>query len=544
MKIALAQIDPTVGDFDGNRARILAGAASAREAGARLAVFPELAVTGYPPLDLLEEPGFLARAQESAARIAAEARGIALLFGTVEPTGSAVGRSLHNGAVLAEDGRVAGKFAKTLLPTYDVFDEDRWFEPADGPRIAEFSGRRLGVTICEDVWTIPEFFGNRNRAYRRDPVAELASLGAEAIVNLSASPWHRGKAARRSEMLAAQACRAGCPLVFVNQVGGNDSLIFDGHSAVYDAKGRVLAMAKGFQEDFLVVDLDGSGPPACHPDDTGPEALRRALVLGLADYATKTGFRSGVIGLSGGIDSSLVAAIAAQALGPANVLGVSMPSRYSSDHSLEDARILARNLGLQYKVLPIEAPFAAFLDLFASEFAGRAPDTTEENMQARIRGVILMALSNKYGHLVLSTGNKSELSVGYCTLYGDMVGGLAVISDVSKMEVYELSRHLNAGREVIPERSLVKPPSAELKPDQTDQDTLPPYETLDDILALAVEERRTAEEIAARGHDPAVVAKVLRWIQGNEYKRRQAAPGLRVTTKAFGIGRRYPIARK
>lgn len=542
MIITLAQLNPTIGDFAENKAKILDAGQRAKKMGAQLIVFSEMVVTGYPPQDLLEEESFIREAEKATQEIASAVTDIAILFGTITRAKSKVGRALYNSAVLAQGGRIRSEFHKTLLPTYDVFDEDRYFEPSDGPGLIELFGLRLGITICEDVWTIPTSIVKH--PYKRDPIIELSTAGAKILINLSASPWQRGKAAERSKMLSTQAKRAKMPLIYVNQVGGNDSLIFDGRSAVYNEQGELLALGRAFEEELITINLEKAAPLSATVDDLGIGELRKALNLGLCDYAHKTSFSKGIIGLSGGIDSSVVAVLAAEALGPSNVLGVAMPSRFSTPQSLEDAKRLAKNLGIELKTFSIEAPFQACLDLFEEEFAYLETDATEENMQARIRGLILMALSNKYGHLVLTTGNKSELAIGYCTLYGDMAGGLAVISDVPKMQVYELARHMNSKKEIIPPYVLTRPPSAELRANQTDQDTLPPYAILDPILVAAIEEQLPAEEIVARGFDPAVVADVLRRIRKNEYKRRQAPAGLRVTSKAFGIGRRYPIARK
>jgi len=540
MKIALAQINTTVGDIAGNREKIRDAARRAEVRGADLVVFPELTVTGYPPRDLLDVDAFVHASRAALDALARETGAIGVLVGAAVPNPRQPGRRALNVAALLDGGRVRSLTAKCLLPNYDVFDEVRYFEPATTMRVKEFRGRRLGVTVCEDAWAEESFSGRR--IYRKDPVAELARQGAEVILNLSASPFEAGKLSRRQRILERVAREHKIPSVYVNLVGGNDSLVFDGESLVVDRGGQVAALAKAFEEDLILWDLDtGRGETRPRIDGT-EESLLQALILGTRDYAHKCGFTSAVLGLSGGIDSSLVAVIAARALGPGNVWGVSMPSAYSSPGSLSDARALAENLGIHHQVIPIEKTFRTFLDELQPHFGGKPPDATEENLQARIRGNILMALSNKHGHLVLSTGNKSELAVGYCTLYGDMAGGLAVINDLPKTTVYNLSRHVNREREVIPAACLTKPPSAELRPDQTDQDTLPPYEVLDPILEGAIEESLTAEEIVERGFDPSIVERVLRMIRANEYKRQQAAPGLRVTGKAFGVGRRYPIA--
>jgi NAD+ synthase (glutamine-hydrolysing) len=451
------------------------------------------------------------------------------------------GREVTNAVALLQNGRVLATRTKTLLPTYDVFDEDRYFEPATTNEPVVFNGRRLGLTICEDLWNDEDFW--QDRRYRRNPAADLVAAGADILFNVSASPWHLGKNRVRHAMLASLVAKTRCPLVYCNLVGGNDELIFDGASLVFNASGGLVARGAAFAEDFVVVDTDA--PAAAAPIELGDEEkLRRALVLGLRDYLHKCGFRSAVLGLSGGIDSALTACLAVDALGPENVRGVSLPSQFSSQGSLDDARVLAANLGIGYDVIPIEPSFAAMKDGLAGVFAGRAEDTAEENIQARLRGVILMALSNKFGSLLLTTGNKSELAVGYCTLYGDMCGGLAVINDLPKQWVYRLARWINREREIIPAPSITKPPSAELRPNQTDQDSLPPYDVLDAILEAYVVEGRSAAEIIQAGFDPAAVRRVVRLIEASEYKRRQSAPGLKVTSKAFGVGRRVPVAQQ
>jgi NAD+ synthetase len=541
MKVALAQINTTVGDFAGNTDRILAAYRRGVEAGAELVVLPELAVCGYPPRDLLLRTEFLQRNQEALEHLASAAGPAGLLAGYVGRSDRRPGREATNAVALLHNGRVLATRTKTLLPTYDVFDEDRYFEPATENLPVEFQGRRLGLTICEDVWNDEDFW--RERRYPRNPVADLAAAGAEVIFNVSASPWHLGKDATRHAMLARLAAKVQCPLLYCNLVGGNDELIFDGASLAFDGAGRLLAHGAGFAEDFLLVDTATARP--VEPVEPSDEArLHGALLLGLRDYLHKCGFRSAVLGLSGGIDSAVTAALAAEALGPANVLGVSLPSQYSSRGSLDDARQLARNLGIRYEVIPIQPMFESAREQLRGVFAGRPEDTTEENIQARLRGVVLMALSNKFGSLLLTTGNKSELAVGYCTLYGDMCGGLAVISDVPKTMIYRLARWLNRERELIPQASLTKPPSAELRPNQTDQDSLPPYDVLDAILEMYVVQLRSVAEMVAAGFDEATVRRVIRLIDLSEYKRRQAAPGLKVTSKAFGVGRRVPVAQR
>ena len=558
-RIALAQIDTTVGDFDGNAARIRQAAAVARAAGAEVVLFPELALCGYPPRDLLDLPEFVDRAERALAELAAPAewsRGLAVVVGFPERLPGAPPPGLSNSAALLLDGRVAAVGRKSLLPTYDVFDETRYFLPSDVATAAPLPalGLTLGLSICEDVWNDKRFW--QRPRYQRDPIAELTAAGAGVVANLSASPYALGKPALRERMLAASARGHGAPVAYVNQVGGNDALLFDGASMVVAADGRVLVRAPLFEEAVLCCDADGGRPVVLGPDGTplppagpppaDPEAdeLWRALVMGVRDYVRKCGFRAAVVGLSGGIDSALTACLAAEALGKEHVLGVAMPSRYSSNHSREDARALAVALGIRFQEIPIEPMHAAFLAQLAQAEGKPLGDLAEQNVQARIRGQILMALSNDTGGLVLSTGNKSELAVGYCTLYGDMAGGLAVIGDLPKTVVYRVARAGNAraGRQLIPERTFTKPPSAELKPGQVDQDSLPPYDVLDDILHAYLEERRAADEIVARGHPAETVKRVLRMVVNTEYKRRQAAPVLKVSEKAFGEGRRFPIA--
>lgn len=541
MRIALGQINTTVGDLAGNADKILRAYERGVAAGAELVLTPELGITGYPPRDLLLRPDFIQRNLAELERLAAQAGKVGLLVGFVGEHHDQPGRGLTNAAALLQNGAVQAIRAKTLLPTYDVFDEDRYFDPATENQPVEFNGHRLGVTICEDVWNDEDFW--RDRRYRRNPAMDLVTAGAELICNLSASPWHLGKQQTRHAMLASLTGKARCPVVYCNLAGGNDELVFDGGSLVFDAQGRLAAEGAAFAEDFLLVDTDALSPvPARTTPDEG--MIHDALVLGLRDYLHKCGFQRAVLGLSGGIDSAVVACLAVAALGPENVRGVSLPSQYSSQGSLDDARVLAASLGIQYDVIPIESAFETLKGQLGPIFAGRAEDTTEENIQARLRGVILMALSNKFGSLVLTTGNKSELAVGYCTLYGDMCGGLAVISDVPKVMVYRLARWINREREIIPLSSITKAPSAELRPNQTDQDSLPPYEVLDAILEAYVVRGKSPSEIVALGFAPDVVSRIARLIDVNEYKRRQAAPGLKVTSKAFGVGRRVPIAQR
>ena len=543
MRVGLLQINPTAGDISGNSSLIIRAARQAQSQGADLVVTPELALMGYLPRDLLMSRGFIRRGCQELAHIAAELKDAPpLLVGVATPNPAEMGRPLFNSAVLLQGGEVGQAFHKTLLPTYDVFDEDRYFEPAQEPGILELNGLRLGISICEDVWNDRDFW--KRRRYHQDPIESLVRAGAQAIINLSASPFTVGKQLLREQMLGQMAAKYGIPLAWINQVGGNDDLIFDGRSGAFDGRGRSFARARGFGEDVVVVDLAAlSGTIA--EDDFTPEAeIWNALVLGVRDYARKTRFTKVLLGLSGGVDSALTAAIAADAMGPENVLGVMMPSNYSSRGSVDDSLTLARNLGIQTITLPIAEIMKTYDGVLAEAFRGFAADVTEENIQSRIRGALLMALSNKYGSLLLTTGNKSEMSVGYCTLYGDMNGGLAVIADLPKMMVYRVSRWRNQRKADIPEAILTKAPSAELRPDQTDQDSLPPYELLDQILELHVEQSQSAEEIIAQGFDEATVRRVLRLVRIAEFKRKQAAPVLKVTSRAFGTGWRMPIVRQ
>ncbi len=540
MLIVLAQFNPTVGDFAGNSRRILDLAAEAKSRGAQLAIFSELCLCGYPPLDLVERPAFVERNLEELERLA---RAITLpsLVGYVGRAQDDTGKPVANCAALVGHGGVLFVQRKMLLPTYDVFDESRYFQPAKYVHVLPFSDEQLGVTICEDIWNDKQFWAHP--LYERDPVAELVESGANLLVNISSSPYQLDKRALRLDMLRSLAMHHRRPVLYVNQVGGNDSLIFDGSSVVLTSDGRVAAQARSFAEDLVMFDtVTGAGDIRPQPEDE-LEAAFQALVCGARDYVRKCGFEKVLVGLSGGIDSAVVAAIAVDAVGAANVLGVGMPGPYSSEGSVRDARQLTQNLGIQFLVLPISSVFESYRAALAPAFEGRAEDVTEENIQARIRGNFLMALSNKYGALLLTTGNKSELAVGYCTLYGDMAGGLAVISDVPKTMVYELARLINARREVIPLETLRKPPSAELRPNQTDQDSLPPYDVLDRILRSYIEDLESPEEIAQNlGYSIHLVRDVVRRVDRNEYKRQQAAVGLKITSKAFGIGRKLPIA--
>jgi NAD+ synthetase len=541
MRIALAQINPTIGDFAGNEAKILEAARRGEAEELDLVVFPELAIPGYPPRDLLLKSDFIAKNLAVLQRLAAASGKTALMVGYAGENKSSTGRPCTNEAALLQGGKITATRQKSLLPTYDVFDEDRYFQPGKDNLPATVNGHSCGLSICEDIWNDEDFWPHR--LYGFNPIAGLVSAGAEVILNISASPWNVGKEKLRHDMLASLARKSRRPVLLCNMAGGNDELIFDGTSMAFNAEGGLVARAKSFEEDFVVVDTSGSPflQPTVVPDE---ENIYKALVLGLRDYMRKCGFKSAVLGLSGGIDSALVACLAVEALGAKNVRGVSLPSRYSSQGSLEDARLLAARLGIAYDVIPIEPPFASVRQQLQPVFSGLPEDTTEENVQARLRGVILMALSNKFGSLVLTTGNKSELAVGYCTLYGDMCGGLAVISDVPKTMVYRLARWINRDHELIPISSLTKPPSAELRPNQTDQDTLPPYDILDAILEHSVVEAKSLPEIVALGFSEADVRRVVHLIELNEYKRRQAAPGLKVTSKAFGVGRRIPIAQR
>ena len=543
MKIALGQINPTVGDFAGNAAKITDFSRRAMAAGAGLIVFPELSICGYPPRDLVERPAFVARNQETLASVAAATRGIAVLCGLVTPARAETGKSVMNSAALLRDGQVAFLQSKMLLPTYDVFDELRHFAPAPRQELFAFCGKQMALTICEDAWNDKHFW--HKRLYGRDPVEELMRAGGNFLVNISASPFNLGKRELRRKMLEAIATQYKVPVVMVNQVGGNDSLIFDGSSFVLAPDGRLIAQAASFEEDLVFFDSEAL-TGELHPQVEGTEgSAYAALVLGTRDYVRKCGFERVILGLSGGIDSALTAVIAADALGAENVTGVALPGPYSSPGSVEDARALAANLGIRFELVPIGEIFEASRRSLQALFAGRPEDVTEENLQSRIRGLLLMALSNKFRALVLATGNKSELGAGYCTLYGDMAGGLGVISDVPKTMVYRLARYVNARRAVIPQATLDKPPSAELRPNQFDSDTLPPYEVLDAILEDHVEDCKSAEQIAAaRGFDLELVRRVVQMVERSEYKRQQAAPGLKISEKAFGMGRRLPIARK
>ncbi len=537
MKIALAQTNPLIGAFERNLAMVLERMDRARQAGCRLVIFPELTLCGYPPQDLLERPAFVEAHDRTLAGLVGRVSDVACIVGGLERC-PGPGKPLYNSAICIDRGRVVFRARKQLLPTYDVFDEARYFEPGDASTVVALDGLHFGLTVCEDIWV-------GNTPYARDPVADLkgACPDLDFLVNISASPYHHGKLAERLQLFSRLCLQHDVPLVYVNQAGGQDSLVFDGHSMVVDRTGRVRGAAPGFTDHLLVLDTgswdvtDGCAPPTDSIDQ-----VIAALCLGTRDYLHKTGFERAVLGLSGGIDSAVTAAIACRALGPENVLCVALPSPYTSRASVDDARQLADNLGCGFELLPIEPAMRAYGKILDPLFAGRAEDVTEQNLQARIRGNLLMALSNKFGSLLLSTGNKSEMAVGYCTLYGDMSGGLAVLADVPKVMVYEIARYLNREGEVIPERIIARPPTAELKPGQLDQDDLPAYEILDPILAAYLEEQLGIDEIVARGFDRTLVEDVVRRIRINEFKRKQAPLGIKVTSKAFGHGRRYPVA--
>lgn len=544
MKIALGQLNPTIGDFSGNAAKIVTFSKRAHAAGAGLILFPELSVCGYPPRDLVERPSFVAKNQESIERIAAQTQSIAVICGLVTPAPAGSGKSVMNSAALLMDGKVAFVQSKMLLPTYDVFDEMRNFAPAESQDLFSFCGNRMALTICEDAWNDKQFWGTK-RLYTVDPVEALIRAGGNFVLNISGSPFWIGKREFRRDMLASIARQHKVPVVLVNQVGGNDSLVFDGSSIVLNREGEIIAQGKSFEEDLVYFDSNAL-TGEMHEQIAGDEASAySALVLGTRDYIRKCGFTKAIVGLSGGIDSALTAAIAADAIGPENVIGIGMPGPYSSPGSIDDARQLAENLGMRFELLSINPAYEAYREIVRPLFAGMKEDVTEENIQSRARGMLLMTLSNKFGAIVLSTGNKSELGVGYCTLYGDMVGGLAVISDVPKGLVYRLSHYVNSRKPVIPAATLEKPPSAELRPNQKDSDSLPPYEVLDAVLEDYVEDLHSAEQIAAdHRFDIELVRRVICMVDRAEYKRQQAAPGLKISPKAFGYGRRFPIAAK
>ena len=542
MKIALAQLNPTIGDFEGNSQKILQACEASEKAGADLVVFSELVLTGYPPRDLLYKPDLICEGQKSLESLVARIQGPAVLIGHVGKRESVAGKGLTNSAVLFQNGKVLAQADKVLLPSYDVYDETRYFQAANHPVVYELCGTRLGITICEDIWNFPKFYDQD--VYHSNPVEELAQAGADIILNASASPYRIGRWQTRLELGKHIVNQFKLPFVLVNQIGGNDDLLFDGHSFALSSSGEVIAQAKGFEEDLVVVDVDKNKGDIRPTPECDEEEMFRGLVMGVHDYLGKCGYHKAVVGLSGGIDSAVVAAIAVEALGAEQVMGISMPSQYTASQSISDAEQLARNLGSSFSVVPIEELFEQYKKSLNPLFPKKAEDVTEENIQARIRGNILMAVSNKLGSMVLSTGNKSEMSVGYCTLYGDMAGGLSVISDVPKMKVYALARWMNRDKEVIPQAIIDRPPTAELRPNQTDQDSLPPYEILDAILEEYVEKHGSVEQLIEKGFDAEMVRQVIRKVDTNEYKRNQAAPGLKITDKAFGSGRRNPIAQK
>jgi NAD+ synthase (glutamine-hydrolysing) len=545
MRIGLAQLNPTVGDLAGNTARLLAAYRDLVAAGAELVLTPELAVCGYPPRDLLLRTRFVADVENATAELAAATADVPLLVGTVVANPHPTGRRAYNAAAFCHHGRVQQLARKCLLPTYDVFDEDRYFEPAEAPAVIVHAGRRIGVTICEDIWA-NESPGDQ-RLHKLDPVALLKAQGIDLLLNLSASPWYAGKSPLRERIVSHLARDLAVPVVYCNAIGGNDELIFDGRSLVAAPDGTITNRLPAFTESREIITLGTPSPTSTSAPSVSPFAdIHAALVLGLRDYAHKSGFKRALVALSGGIDSALVAQLAVAAFGPENVIGVSLPSAISSDHSKNDARDLARNLGIRFETIAIADTVASAETALAPLFAGRAPDVTEENLQARTRGVLMMALSNKFGALLLTTGNKSEVAVGYCTLYGDMCGGLAVISDLLKTQVFALCRWINedAGREIIPRNTIEKPPSAELRPGQVDQDSLPPYDVLDALLTGYVEEHLSRAELVERGFAPDMVRDICRKVDLNEYKRKQSAPGLKITPLAFGVGRRIPIVQK
>ena len=542
MKIALIQINPVIADFQRQFHTITKACSKAKAVGCDLAILPELALCGYPPRDLLEQNAFAQANRDCLDALIKQVQGIGVICGYVDRNPAPAGKNLYNAAVLFENERILHHVNKQLLPSYDVFDERRHFEPGQRSRPFAYKGLRIGLTICEDAWNDKDIF--KRRMYTDDPVDQLAADGADLLVNIAASPFDKDKRSFRDRMLSGLAAKHHIPMIFVNQVGGNDHILFDGSSAVYNTRGEKVAGAVDFEEDIVFYDT-AYGKGDLHPGtQSEDEAVLQALIMGTRDYVTKCGFKKVIVGLSGGVDSALVAYVAAQALGPENTSVVFMPSRYTSQDNFEDTRRLADNMGLAYSTIPIAAIYDAFANELLPDADPDNPGLTEQNIQARIRGTLLMGISNRDGCMVLSTGNKSELAVGYCTLYGDMNGGLAVISDVPKTLVYQICRFINRDKEIIPERILTKSPSAELKPDQTDQDDLPPYEVIDPILKGYVEEARSPAELIAEGFDPQVVTEIIKRVNNNEYKRHQAAPGLKVTAKAFGEGRRYPLAKR
>jgi NAD+ synthase (glutamine-hydrolysing) len=555
MKICLAQINPTVGAFKQNTGKICRLINTAKKKGADLIVFPEMCIVGYPPKDLLELSGFVDSNLKALEEVKNNVTGISAIVGFVDRNVSRRGKNLYNAAAYINNKKIVSRHYKSLLPTYDVFDEDRYFEPAHSISLAKISGRKFGISICEDAWGTNVIW--QGKIHHKDPVESMIRQGAEIIINISASPFTIGKQDVRLKMLTSHAKKHDVPIIFVNQVGGNDDLVFDGNSLVINKKGVIVDKALSFEEDLLMVEFKGSDISAggSKPRSVGKrtqpsagegeiESVYKALVLGTRDYVRKCGFKKAVIGLSGGIDSAVTAVIAARALGKGKVLGVTMPSGFSSKGSVEDSKVLAKRLGIDFEIIPIKSVYNAYTKTLSGIFAGLPFDVTEENLQARIRGKILMAISNKHGYLVLTTGNKSELAVGYCTLYGDMCGGLAVISDIPKTMVYDIAEYINRRKEIIPIDTIEKPPSAELRPDQKDQDSLPPYDVLDGVLRAYVEESKDVDDIIRMGFGETLVKDIIKKVDRNEYKRKQAAPGIKVTSKAFGTGRRMPLAQR
>ena len=555
MKICLAQINPTVGAFEQNVKKICRFINTAKKKGADLIVFPEMCIVGYPPKDLLELSGFVDSNLKALEEVRNNVTGISAIVGFVDRNAGQRGKNLYNAAAYINNKEIVSRHYKSLLPTYDVFDEDRYFEPAHSISLAKISGRKSGISICEDAWGANVVWPGK--IHHKDPVESMIRQGAEIIINISASPFTIGKQDERLKMLTSHAKKYNVPIIFVNQIGGNDDLVFDGNSLVINKKGVIVDRALSFEEDLLMVEFKGPDISAgdSKPGSVGKrtqagagedeiESVFKALVLGTRDYVRKCGFKKAVIGLSGGIDSAVTAVIAARALGKGKVLGVTMPSGFSSKGSVKDSKALAKRLGIAFENIPIKSVYNAYTKTLSGVFTGLPFDVTEENLQARIRGKILMAISNKHGYLVLTTGNKSELAVGYCTLYGDMCGGLAVISDIPKTMVYDIAEYINRRKEVIPIHTIEKPPSAELRPDQKDQDSLPPYDILDGVLKAYVEESRDIDDIIGRGFNEALVKDIIKKVDTNEYKRKQAAPGLKVTSKAFGTGRRMPLAQR
>ena len=555
MKICLAQINPTVGAFEQNVKKICRFINTAKKKGADLIVFPEMCIVGYPPKDLLELSGFVDSNLKALEEVRNNVTGISAIVGFVDRNAGQRGKNLYNAAAYINNKEIVSRHYKSLLPTYDVFDEDRYFEPAHSISLAKISGRKSGISICEDAWGANISW--QGKIHHKDPVESMIRQGGEIIINISASPFTIGKQDVRLKMLTSHAKKYNVPIVFVNQIGGNDDLVFDGNSLVINKKGVIVDKALSFEEDLLMVEFKGSDVSAggskpgsvgkrtqASADEGEIESVYKALVLGTRDYVRKCGFKKAVIGLSGGIDSAVTAVIAARALGKGKVLGVTMPSGFSSKGSVKDSKALAKRLGIAFENIAIKSVYNAYTKTLSGVFTGLPFDVTEENLQARIRGKILMAISNKHGYLVLTTGNKSELAVGYCTLYGDMCGGLAVISDIPKTMVYDIAEYINRRKEVIPIHTIEKPPSAELRPDQKDQDSLPPYDILDGVLKAYVEESRDIDDIIGRGFNEALVKDIIKKVDTNEYKKKQAAPGLKVTSKAFGTGRRMPLAHR